>query len=120
MVDLKTGKRASGPALSGAGQSIAIRSMTISQKGELLGVVANPSSASRAALVTIDAETGAWKTIGDLPLDTAALAFAPYAAAAATTQSAIRRYGLLIAIVIGGVALAVLAFRWIVNTLVPD
>jgi hypothetical protein len=76
-VDLKTGVFKTGPPLTGAPFQGAITAMTFTPSGLLLAVNSNVGSPAQARLVTINTSTGKVSTIGTLPEDADALAFAP-------------------------------------------
>ena len=76
-VDLGTGVITKGPAMSGAPFPTGVNSMTFSPSGLLLAVNSNAGAPATTRLITINTATGAVSTMGSLPDDTDALAFAP-------------------------------------------
>jgi len=75
-VDIATGAIKVGPALKGAPFDSTINSMTFTPSGLLLAVNSNQGSPAATRLITINVATGVVSTIGNLPDDTDALAFA--------------------------------------------
>jgi hypothetical protein len=75
-VDTTTGEVSVGPPLTGAPFSTQINSMSFSPSGLLLAINSNGGAPASARLVTINTATGAVATIGNLPDDSDALAFA--------------------------------------------
>ena len=75
-VDIATGAIKVGPPLKGAPFDSTINSMTFTPSGLLLAVNSNQGSPAATRLITINVGTGAVSTIGNLPDDTDALAFA--------------------------------------------
>lgn len=75
-VDISTGQITLGPRLKGAPFESTINSMAFTPEATLLAVNSNQGSPASTSLITINAATGAVTTIGSLPDDTDALAFA--------------------------------------------
>jgi hypothetical protein len=75
-VDIATGIVKTGPQLAGSPFPTGINSMTFTPSGLLLAVNSNAGSPALARLVTINTATGVVSTIGTLPDDTDALAYA--------------------------------------------
>jgi len=75
-VDISTGQITVGPRLKGAPFESTINSMAFTPEGTLLAVNSNQGSPASTSLITIDLATGAVTSIGSLPDDTDALAFA--------------------------------------------
>jgi hypothetical protein len=75
-VDPATGEVKRGPKLVGATYASAINSLTFSSRGVLYAVNSNMGAPASTRLVTLDVASGAVTTVGALPLDTDALAFA--------------------------------------------
>ena len=75
-VDIATGAIKVGPALKGAPFDSTINSMTFTPSGLLLAVNSNQGSPAATRLITINVASGVVSTIGNLPDDTDALAFA--------------------------------------------
>jgi DNA-binding beta-propeller fold protein YncE len=120
-VDAETGARLAGPILTGTAPWNAVRSLTFSPDGELFAVNANTSAPAHTALVTIDTVTGSLKVVGELPLDTSALAFSPDASASgATSDSNLPRIAMIVVAIAAVIAAGVVLFRWFLDFLVPD
>lgn len=79
-IDTKSGTIQPGPQLSGAPFPSTINAMTFSPSGFLLALNSNAGSPASVRLVTINTATGAVSSIGSLPDDTDAIAFAPQGA----------------------------------------
>jgi DNA-binding beta-propeller fold protein YncE len=75
-VDIATGAIKIGPPLKGAPFDSTINSMAFTPSGLLLAVNSNQGAPAATRLVTINVATGIVSTIGHLPDDTDALAFA--------------------------------------------
>jgi DNA-binding beta-propeller fold protein YncE len=108
-IDLETGKGTMGPKLAGAPFAVSIDNMTIAPSGVLYAVNSNGGAPSNAALVTIDAASGAITRVGTLPRDTRGLIFAPERARLSTWEEA--RKWILVALAVVAVALMIVAWR---------
>lgn len=88
-LDTKTGQATVGPRLVGAPYIAKVNSMAFSASGTLYAVNSNLGSPAKTSLITIDTKSGDVKSIGALPNDIEALAFAPsnLASGAATKSS---------------------------------
>jgi hypothetical protein len=75
-VDIATGAITVGPQIKGSPFDSTINSMTFTPSGLLLAVNSNQGSPAATRLITINTATGVVNTIGHLPDDTDALAFA--------------------------------------------
>ena len=109
-VDIASGAVQVGPPLTGAPFSTQINSMSFSPSGLLLAINSNGGSPASARLVTINTATGAVSTIGNLPDDSDALAFATGSGPnVAPTLQAMSPGGRVVIIVLSIVLVAVAA-----------
>jgi hypothetical protein len=99
-LDVKTGQATVGPRLFGAPYIASVNSMAFSASGTLYAVNSNLGSPAKTSLIVIDKSSGYVKSIGALPNDIDALAFAPsnVASGAATNSSQSIQQWVLVAI----------------------
>lgn len=75
-IDLDSGQAMEGPRLNGAPYDASIDNLTLAPSGEVYGVNSDGGTPSKAALVTVDLNTGSVAKIGTLPDDVHGLIFA--------------------------------------------
>lgn len=111
-VDLASGNVMPGPQMTGAPFPTGINSMTFTPSGLLLAVNSNAGAPAATRLVTINTATGAVSTIGTLPDDTDALAFAADGRRSDGSPVNVQTLALL---VLGAIALVLGMIGWFVG-----